>query len=248
MNETERMARGLRAVWERRARGGVVHRIDGLVVALTNLPDQQENVALVEASPADPGRAIQEAEKAFAAHGLKLGLDLERGRHPAVEHAVRAHGFRVVVTRPGMVLDLHGYSAPPTAPGVETRLVTDEAGRSAFIDVQCAVFEMEQQVAEGLMPSSDLRAGGVRLYLGFIDGRPAAAAIAYVAFGTLGIFGVATLPGARRRGLGRAVTAQALNDGKAVADLAWLQSSQVGLPLYDAMGFRAVCDWDVWAR
>jgi N-acetylglutamate synthase len=56
-------------------------------------------------------------------------------------------------------------------------------------------------------------------------------------------------PEHRGRGYGRAVTAKAVADGfEAGADLAWLQASQLGQPVYRAMGFRQVETYLVLGR
>ena len=59
-----------------------------------------------------------------------------------------------------------------------------------------------------------------------------------------GVFNIATVPAYRGRGSGRAVTSRIVADGVARgADLAYLQSSEDGYPLYQSMGFRTVETW-----
>jgi hypothetical protein len=245
MSDAGRMARGLRAVWERRAR--TIGRIDGLLVTLTDVPDQEQNVAFVEAPPRDPAGAIARAAELFAAHGFNVALDVERGRHPDVEEAAAKHGLRVVASRPGMVIGCD-REPPPLRPGVGIRRVRDEDDWRSFISVQCEVFEMARVVVEGLCPRGDLAADDVRMYLGTLDGAVAAVSVGYLVDDTVGIFGVGTLPRECRRGLGEAVTWRTIADAAPDADLAWLQSSSEGRPLYEHMGFRIVKHWDVWSR
>jgi GNAT superfamily N-acetyltransferase len=64
----------------------------------------------------------------------------------------------------------------------------------------------------------------------------------------LGVFGVATVPDRRRRGIGTAVTEHAVRMSSPGADLAWLQPSEMGRPVYGSMGFRAIAEWQVWIR
>jgi ribosomal protein S18 acetylase RimI-like enzyme len=58
---------------------------------------------------------------------------------------------------------------------------------------------------------------------------------------------VGTVPEARRRGLGRRVTAAATNRGFEDG-AAWvtLQASAMGLPLYRSMGFETVTSSRIW--
>jgi len=64
----------------------------------------------------------------------------------------------------------------------------------------------------------------------------------------LGVFGVATVPSARRRGVGAAITAHAVRDRAEEADVAFLQSSAMGRGVYASLGFRQVSTWEVWSR
>jgi ribosomal protein S18 acetylase RimI-like enzyme len=59
--------------------------------------------------------------------------------------------------------------------------------------------------------------------------------------GVAGIYNVCTVPEARGRGIGRAVTAAALEDAVARGlRLAVLGSSELGYPVYRRLGFRDV--------
>ena len=87
-----------------------------------------------------------------------------------------------------------------------------------------------------------------RVYLASIDDQPVATAETLLQDGVLGVFGVATVPGARRRGIGAAITAHAVRDRADEADLAFLQSSETGRGVYTRLGFRVVSTWDVWSR
>ena len=63
-----------------------------------------------------------------------------------------------------------------------------------------------------------------------------------------GVYNVGTLESHRRRGLGEAMTAYAAELGRAVhgCSIATLQSSAMGLSLYQRMGYRTVTEWQVW--
>ena len=65
----------------------------------------------------------------------------------------------------------------------------------------------------------------------------------------LGVFNVATVPGARGRGVGRAVTLAALRDGAAAGcRMAVLQASEMGHPVYERLGFRDFGAYDIYVR
>ncbi len=82
----------------------------------------------------------------------------------------------------------------------------------------------------------------VRLAVADLDGEPVAAAAAIRSGSALGVYAVGTIERARRRGIGRATTQAVMDAGRAAwgSDLAILQSSELGMPVYRSMGFVEV--------
>jgi ribosomal protein S18 acetylase RimI-like enzyme len=79
--------------------------------------------------------------------------------------------------------------------------------------------------------------------IGLLDGTPVATASLMVAGGAAGIYNVVTLESVRRRGIGTAMTAAAVRRGaERGMELATLQASSMGRPVYERLGFRFVCD------
>jgi GNAT superfamily N-acetyltransferase len=132
--------------------------------------------------------------------------------------------------------------------GVEIVRATEPGLLAELVEVEVAAFDTDRAVAEGLLSPSQLTLPNVRFYAAILDGRAVAQAMTNTHRGAVGVFGIATLPGFRRRGIGRAITAFAINDVRGEADLAWVQSREMGRPLYERMGFQRVSDWDVWVR
>jgi GNAT superfamily N-acetyltransferase len=247
----ERIATGVVAFWRDRVRhlpGHVIQELDGVVVCLTGLDDEEQNTALIEREPEDAAKALAEAEGVFRAHGRSFGIDVERSRHPDVDAALRAMGLELVATRPAMTADVEDMEHAQVPEGVEIVRVTDPELLAELVEVEIGSFETDRPVAEGLLSPSQLSLPNVRLYAAIADGRAVAQAITNTQGGAVGVFGVATLPEYRRRGIGTAITAFAIDAVRDEADLAWLQSSELGRGLYERMGFRPVSDWDVWTR
>ena len=62
-----------------------------------------------------------------------------------------------------------------------------------------------------------------------------------VSHGVAGIYWVGSLEQARGKGLGRAITAAATNAGFDLgAEIASLQASPMGKPIYEAMGYETI--------
>jgi predicted GNAT family acetyltransferase len=93
-----------------------------------------------------------------------------------------------------------------------------------------------------------LRAGApVRLFVGYWEGEPVAAAEAFLGGGIGGVYGVATVSPHRRKGIGTALTAQAVREAfDAGCRLVALQASPQGLGVYARLGFREACQFAVW--
>jgi hypothetical protein len=236
-------------VWRRQARmipGGAVHEGDGVVVALTNLPDPSLNVAMVERQPEDPGSALAAAEAWFQRYGFRLGLELERGRYSEVETAALARGLRPVTTRPGMARGIDGFRPIPPPSGVSIERVRDRAALGGVVDIQVEAFSWVRRIAKRFLPASVLEVPGLRLYLATLDGLPAASAVAHLDDGAVGIFGVGTVLWARRRGIATAITGRVMADADGEADLAWLIATPEGRSVYERMGFRPAGQWSVW--
>ncbi|MGH9017093.1 MAG: GNAT family N-acetyltransferase [Acidimicrobiales bacterium] len=78
---------------------------------------------------------------------------------------------------------------------------------------------------------------------------PVAGALTLLSHGVAGVYWVGTLERARRRGLGRAVTAAVTNaafDRGAAA--VTLQASVMGAPVYRAMGYEVLYHYEDWVR
>ena len=93
---------------------------------------------------------------------------------------------------------------------------------------------------------SGLLNGATREWLGYVDGEPASVAAARQAAGATLVEYVATLPAARGRGAGAAVTwAATLADPDRPAVLI---ASDDGRPAYERMGYVALERWTAWLR
>ncbi|GAB1818066.1 GNAT family N-acetyltransferase [Herbidospora sp. RD11066] len=98
----------------------------------------------------------------------------------------------------------------------------------------------------GRLFSRDIHATGWRLFLGRLDGRPVATSAAYTLDGLTEVNYVSVAPEARGRGFAAAVTYAASCADPAAS--AMLLASDLGLPVYEKMGFRtALPHFHMWA-
>ena len=78
-----------------------------------------------------------------------------------------------------------------------------------------------------------------RRYLGILRGQPVATSALYLGKHVAGIYCVATVPAARKLGIGAAVTLRAMQEARSEGyHLAVLQASQMGRGVYLKLGFQ----------
>ena len=96
----------------------------------------------------------------------------------------------------------------------------------------------ERERAGLLFHHRTILAPHIAALVAYLDGAPVACAMTLVSHGVAGVFYVATVEKARRRGLGDALTRMAARAGFALgARAAWLGASDMGADLYRRIGF-----------
>ena len=108
---------------------------------------------------------------------------------------------------------------------------------------------LRAELAHRLISASFATDPDVQLFVGRLDKKPVATSIAIRSGDASGVYNVGTLPEARRRGVGSAVTWAAVGAGRAWGcDTVVLQSSVMGLSMYAEMGFRTVAPYVTFAQ
>ncbi|NUR31738.1 MAG: GNAT family N-acetyltransferase [Catenulispora sp.] len=168
---------------------------------------------------------------------LWLSLDGDRDLVAAAEAAGMSHGIELedmAMTSPP--------SLPDPAPGVELVPVRDPQTADAFGDVHRALrIEADQDPDSVLHFASRavLLDPRIQAFVAYLDGTPAACAMAFRHEETAGLFWVATRTEARNRGLGALVSASsvraAFQDG---AESVTLTATALGAPVYRRLGFE----------
>jgi GNAT superfamily N-acetyltransferase len=182
--------------------------------------------------------------------------------------AARAVPFRVWIAEKlaaGLAEVPTGYGLEPAAslyPGMVLHPIPDAPTSSAGVSV-VPIFEpsldefigvleesgLQGELAHRLISPSFAADPDVQLFVGTLDGQPVGTAIAIRSRDASGVYNVGTLPGARRRGVGSAVTWAAVGAGRAWGcDTIVLQSSVMGLSMYADMGFRTVAPYVTFAE
>ena len=165
-----------------------------------------------------------------------------RGTAPAaLMEAAAGYGLTEAATEPFMVLDAdRAPRADPLPRGLRVRPVgADETER--YARATAAGFEAPFELFELFADPTFARAETMTCFLAEVDGVAVGTGFAATAGDLRGLFNIAVLPEHRRRGYGRAITAElcrvAFDSG---ARAVFLASSPMGESVYRSLGFRAV--------
>lgn len=226
--------------------GGEVVEVGPLLVCLTNLPTPELNGTWAVRDPDDPTGALASARGVFRSREHPFfGIELEVGRTPRLEAAVRDAGLRRVERRAAMAVGAADLTGAPQS-DVELRDALVPSDLEGVRAVEASVFGTAPEIAERFIGPAMLRDPRIRILTARVDGRAVGGAAAYLLGDTVGIFGVGVIPSERGRGIGAALTRRAATAFGDRADLAWLQPSDPARPMYERLGFRDVSDWEVW--
>jgi hypothetical protein len=142
--------------------------------------------------------------------------------------------------------------APLAVPAGDVRPVADAADAARYWAVCDAAYPsvgMPEGTFVQTFPPEMLLGDGVEACLGYADGEPVACASIWMAEGVGMVGWVGTLPAARSRGLGAAVTVWATNRAFALGgDVAALQASVLGEPVYRRLGYEEVYAYRIVGR
>jgi GNAT superfamily N-acetyltransferase len=182
----------------------------------------------------------------FKARDAPFSWWVARGCEPAgLGRHLEARGLAYSEQIRGMAIDLGMLRTAPLPPsGLSVLPVDDYKALGRWVDAAVAGFGLPGGSEQACL---DLFAGlgyhlPLRCYVGLLGGKPVAVSHLFIGAGVAGVYWVTTIPEARRRGFGSALTLAALADAY---DLGYrvgiLHPSQSGLRVYSRLGFQQRC-------
>jgi GNAT superfamily N-acetyltransferase len=231
-----------------------VHRRGGVVTIVSDIPFDWFNQVLVEKPDASAADLEAEVEAGLGHAGFVVRLrdGVDDRFIPTLTRAglVAAGG---ATATPGMVLfpidraAIAGVTAPGRPPGFEIREVRDARGIDEHREVVTEGFGSRPEVAFGTTCAGLLDRPECVVYVGYAGDTPVASGLGWRTGRTIGVYAIATIAIARRRGYGAAMTARVVADGLAAGcDVAILQASEPGRPIYERLGFRVYVRYSAW--
>ena len=171
---------------------------------------------------------------------------------PDLGERLESRGLSRADELPGMAVDLRALNEDCLFPSeLAIERVGDAEVLRECIEVIRVGFEMPEFTSEasfelftavGLTEESPWRS-----YVGRLDGEVVASCVPVLSAGVAGIYDVATLPKARRRGLGAAMTLEALREARELGyRIGVLQSSAMGFGVYRRLGFEQYSTYQIY--
>jgi GNAT superfamily N-acetyltransferase len=230
---------------------GTVADRSGIALRLSGAPARFFNQLFVRD---DPG--------AVTADGLASAVELARSRPaPFLLHLREGIDDPVapVAEQLGLVdvapddhlpaMALHPIPDPTMGPPeLEIREVTAPADLDTWVRVAAEGFGMPIDLARTAMAPLMVAHPDIFLLAGSVDGRVVTTGQGVMTGRAVGVYTIATLAEARGRGYGAAITRRVAELGaERGADVAVLQASGMGKPVYERLGYRTVLWYAAYA-
>lgn len=169
-----------------------------------------------------------------------LGTELEK------------EGLALAETVSGMGMDFGGFSGD-TAGSSSTVILPVE--NTDELDTWLSIFEKSYEIPAFIIPffREAMRYAGLgrssrfRHFNCFINETPVACATIFIHEKTAGLYNVGTIPGARGKGAGTAISAHAISQAVDSGCRAMvLQATGMGEPVYRGLGFKKYCELEAY--
>jgi GNAT superfamily N-acetyltransferase len=228
------------------AAGAEVHRSGGVTSISTRLPVLLFNVVVIDALDATED-GLASAVCYMRDRGTEFVVNLRLGTDDRFVELVGALGLVPMSDEPwlpGMALTPIPTDDPDLPPRYEIRRVTDAAGLADHVRTGAVGSDLSEDLFRAVMTDATLATDGVVVYVGYLDGEPVTTGLGVRTGSTLGVYNIATIPSARGRGYGGAMTSRVALDGAAAGcDVAILQASRMGFSVYERLGYRTVVEY-----
>ena len=164
-----------------------------------------------------------------------------------LEVYLEAHGFVHEGDLPGMAVDLQSLNKNiPIPSDFVVEKVNDVEALKIWVHAVAAGFGMSDLVADAYVDLNGRASFGVKLplhhYIGWLKGEPVASSSVFFGAGVAGVYNVATIPDARRQGIGALITLAPLREAQMMGyRVGILHSSKMGVNVYRQLGFQEYC-------
>ncbi len=222
---------------------GEVLEAQDVYITNSGVPVLDYNMVFVKRPSHELAATLENAARYFEGKKLPYRVCVRADRADECRSLLLPRGFVEPKPFPGMQLSPIP-EVPRTPSGLEIRRVREAETLADFQKTAFEGFGLPTAAAPLFLTEHLLPLPGVALFAGYTNGEPVCTSGLVVTAGVAGIYWVATLERFRGRGYGEAVTWQAVAAGRRMGcDVASLQASELGRPVYERMGFVSDRDY-----
>lgn len=205
------------------------------------------NIAIrVDTFSGSAARALKLAQDWFDGRGVNSRFDLRSWADAEIIAAAALANFHHWWTEPALLLEPipDRFAYPPE---FEWQVLQSASDADAYSRLDSE--EHDDHALQAAMARTAIDLSGCQLILGTVNGAPVARSMAITTGQMVGVHNVYVPPSQRGRGFGAAVTAAAIEAGRALgASAACLEASELGLPVYTKMGFRPMGEYVIFGK
>ncbi len=239
-----------------RADGRIWHETSDVAWFYTGIPEAIFNgVLYANLNPNGVDATVDSLQAQIDEQGVPASWWIgPRAKPDNLGSLLEQHGLQPVGDAPGMAIDLASLdNNPQVITDFSIEKVSNAEMQTIWIQIlnegmgfsEIITREVARLADSLTVPLYELQ----HLYLGFLDGIPVATSALLLDSGVAGIYAVATLPEARRRGIGKSMTVVPLIEAKQMGyHVGILQSSSMGHPVYQKIGFKDVCKYEIYLQ
>ncbi len=204
-------------------------------------------------SAEDRDAQIAETLNYYRTRNLPISWIVGPSSHPDdLSDHLQAHGCTFQGNMRGMAVALSALPDElPQPRGFAVLEAMDDSALTHCIEVGSIGFDVDLEVVEVFRPA--IVHGGfgahapIRCFVAYLEGKPVACSALFLGAGVAGIYNVATVPEARRQGIGALITAYPLRIARQLGyQIGILQASEMGYPVYQRLGFQECCQFPMY--
>jgi len=196
---------------------------------------------------ADVPRRIENVKQHFQGKQLPMLWWTGPSTQPAdLGKLLQAQGWIYFDDAPGMAIDLRSLDNSPAQANLHIKKVATEEDFNEWIQPIAKAFEFPKEGIEPYVTTFHKLSLDEHCrwhhYIGALDGKTVGGSSLFLGAGVAGVYNVATLPKARKQGVGTALTLAALQDARKMGySIGILQATEMGLGIYRRLGFKEYC-------
>ena len=223
---------------------------------ITGLPSSLFNgVLLTNILSDDIDAKIEVIMGHYKARRVPMSWAVGQSTRPANLGAyLAARGFSHVHTQDGMAVILSATKDLIVTPhNFHVDVVRDQEMLKLYMQISRRGFESSEDDVQVYYDTYTNIGFGKDLkwqhYIGWLDDEPVAVSSLLLHAGVAGVYGVATIPEARRQGIGAAMTLAPLREARSRGyGVSVLSPSEMGLAMYRRLGFREYCTVQIYSH